>query len=79
MMTGQKGNKMERTERGLEIVKTAECTVDGCKVILTRKTNKAGEIRHGVVMETARGGHRKIGTFLAMADAFKVYKALAKA
>lgn len=69
---------MEKTAKGLEIVKTAESTVTGCKVILTRKTNKAGEIRHGVVIETARGGHRKIGTFDAMADAFRAYKALAK-
>ena len=69
---------MEKTATGLEIIKTAESTVRGCKVILTRKTNKAGEIRHGVVMETRRGGHRRIGTFEGIAPAFKVYKALAK-
>ena len=69
---------MERTNKGLEIVKTAESIVRGCKVILTRKTNLAGEIRHGVVLETRRGGHRRIGTFEGVAPAFKVYKALAK-
>ena len=53
---------MEKTARGLEIVKSADSTVRGCKVILTRKTNKAGEIRHGVVLETRRGGHRRVGT-----------------
>ena len=69
---------MEKTARGLEIVKSADSTVRGCKVILTRKTNKAGEIRHGVVLETRRGGHRRVGTFEGVAPAFKVYKALAK-
>ena len=70
---------MEKTERGLEIIMTADSTVKGRRVILTRKTNKAGEIRHGVVMESVRtGGHRKIGTFAGLAPAFKVYKALAQ-
>lgn len=70
---------MERTNKGLEIIKTAESSVNGCKVILTRKTNLIGEIRHGVVLETRRGGHRRIGTFQGIGPAFKVYKALAKA
>ena len=69
---------MERTNKGLDIIKTAESTVRGCKVILTRKTNLAGEVRHGVVLETRRGGHRRIGTFEGIAPAWKVYKALAK-
>ena len=62
---------------GLEILYEANATVRGQKVMLTRKTNKAGEIRHGVVLESARGGHRKIGTFSGLSDAFKLYKALA--
>lgn len=70
---------MTTTNKGLDIIKTAESTVRGCKVILTRKTNLAGEIRHGVVLETRRGGHRRIGTFEGVAPAFKVYKALVKA
>lgn len=70
---------MERTDRGTEIIKKAESTVAGCKVILTRKTNKEGEIRHGVVLETRRGGHRRIGTFDGISKAYAVYKALANA
>lgn len=69
---------MERTSKGLDIIKKAESTVQGCKIILTRKTNKAGEIRHGVVLETRRGGHRRIGTFEGIAPAWKAYKALAR-
>lgn len=69
---------MERTNKGLDIIKTAESTVRGCKVILTRKTNLAGEVRHGVVLETRRGGHRRIGTFESITPAWRAYKALAK-
>lgn len=65
------------TENGLEILMEANATVKGQKVMLTRKTNKAGEIRHGVVMESARGRHRRIGTFTEISPAFKLYKALA--
>lgn len=53
---------IEKTARGLEILKKSASTIPGRTVILTRKTNKAGEIRHGVILETARGGHHKIGT-----------------
>ncbi len=67
---------MERTNRCLEIVKAADSTVKGCKVILTRKTTLTGEIRHGVVLETRRGGHRKVGTFESVSPAWRVYKAL---
>ncbi len=68
---------MEKTNRGLEIIKRADSTVRGKEVILTRKTNKDGEIRHGVVLESKRHGyHKKIGTFLGLEQAFKVYKAL---
>ena len=69
---------MERTNRGLTIIKTADSTVKGCKVGLTRKTNLAGEIRHGVVLETSRGTHRKIGTFESVTPAWRAYKALAQ-
>lgn len=67
---------MKKTSKGLEIVKSAKSTVRGCNVILTRKTNKAGEVLHGVVLENRHGGHRKIGTFSGISGAFKVYKAL---
>lgn len=68
---------MTTTKTGLEILKSAESTVRGCKVILTRKTNKDGEIRHGVVLENKYGGHKKIGTFDGADKAFRAYKALA--
>lgn len=70
---------MRTTDSGLEILKEAESTVNGKTVMLTRKTNKAGEIRHGVVLESARGTHRRVGTFAGIEPAFKLYKALAKA
>lgn len=70
---------MERTEKGLDIIKTAESTVRGRNVILTRKTNKAGEVLHGVVLESKRSGrYQKIGTFAGISPAWKVYKSLAK-
>ena len=70
---------MKTTNKGLEIVKSAESTVNGQNVVLTRKTNKSGEIRHGVILESKSGRHQKVGTFLGLSDAFKVYKALARA
>lgn len=70
---------MERTEKGLEIIKTSDSTIKGKTVTLTRKTNKAGEIRHGVVLTNTRNGHHhRIGTFTEIAPAFKLYKSLAK-
>lgn len=69
---------MNKTNKGLEIVKTAESNVRGCKVILTRKTTKSGKIRHGVVLERNRR-HQLVGSYEGIAPAFKVYKALAKA
>ena len=69
---------MQKTNRGLEIVKSAESTVRGSKVILTRKTTMSGKIRHGVVMEDRHGFHQLVGSFEGVAPAFKVYKALVK-
>ena len=69
---------MRKTENGLVIIKEAESTVEGKKVMLTRKTNKAGEIRHGVVLESRRGTHFRVGTFTSITPAFLCYKALAK-
>lgn len=68
---------MTTTNKGLEIVKSAESSVHGTKVILTRKTTKSGKIRHGVVLEK-RGRHTLVGSFEGLAPAFKVYKALAQ-
>lgn len=67
---------MERTNKGLEILKKSESTVTGCNVILTRKTNKEGEIRHGVVLESRSGRHQKVGTFEGIEKAFRAFKAL---
>ena len=65
------------TSSGLEILMESAATVKGQKVMLTRKTNKAGEIRHGVVLESARGFHKRVGTFEGLAPAFRLYKVLA--
>ena len=71
---------MERTAKGLDIIKTAESNVRNRNVILTRKTNLAGEVLHGVVLESTRSGrHQKIGTFAGIAPAWKVFKSLSKA
>ena len=67
----------EKTESGLEILKKAKSVVRGRTVALTRKTNKAGQIRHGVVMTTRHGRHIKIGTFEGVVQAHKIYKSLA--
>lgn len=70
---------VERTNKGLEIIRSADSTIDGVRVVLTRKTNKAGEIRHGVVLENpVCGRHQKVGTFTSITPAFKAYKALCK-
>ena len=68
---------MVKTDKGLEIVKIADSTVRGQRVVLTRKTTKSGKIRHGVVLEDKlRGWHKLIGSFEGIAPAFKAYKAL---
>ena len=66
---------MQKTNKGLEIVKSGDSTVHGCKVILTRKTTLSGKIRHGVVLEK-HGRHKLVGSFEGIAPAFKAYKAL---
>ena len=70
---------MERTNTGLEIIKKAESTVAGKTVSLTRKTNLKGEIRHGVVLTSASGHHRRVATFTSIAPAYNLYRSLAKA
>ena len=69
---------MKKTNRGTEIVKEAQSNVRGSKVILTRKTTLSGKIRHAVVLEDRRGWHKLVGSYLGIAPAWKVYKALAK-
>lgn len=68
---------MERTEKGLDIIARSESTVKGRTVLLTRKTNLAGEVRHGVVLESKNGRrHQKVGTFAGIAPAWAAYKGL---
>ena len=70
---------METTNKGLNIIKSADSTVRGRTVALTRKTDKAGRIKHGVVLTSKRSGrHQKIGTFAGIAPAWRIYKALAQ-
>ena len=70
---------MEKTNKGLRIIKKSESTVMGRDVVLTRKTNLAGNVLHGVVLENRQNGrHQKIGTFAGILPAWKVYKALSK-
>ena len=69
----------EKTAHGTEILMKSASTVRGKEVSLTRKTTKAGEIKHGVVLtSTQHGYHRKVGTFTELAPAFKLFKALAQ-
>lgn len=68
---------IEKTESGLEVLKREKSTVKGKSVSLTRKTNKAGEIRHGVVLtNNSTGTHRRVATFTEITPAFKLYKSL---
>ena len=41
---------MTRTNKGLDVILTADSTIHGMTVCLTRKTTKRGNIRHGVVL-----------------------------
>ena len=62
------------TDSGLVILKEARSTIHGQKVLLTRKTTKGGNIRHGVILESRDGRrHQKIGTFKGIKDAWKLY------
>ena len=70
---------MQKTNKGLEIVKSNKGIAQGSKVILTRKTTKSGKIRHGVVPENRFGQHHLVESFEGLAPAFKVYKSLVRA
>ena len=71
---------MERTNKGLDIVKKANNDNLGYEVALTRKTTKNGNIRHGVVITNNRTGVRtRMKTFLGIAPAFNLYKTLLNA
>ena len=70
---------MEKTKKGLRIIKKSESNVKHRNVVLTCKTNLAGEVRYGVVLERTRNGqHQKIGTYPNILPAWNVFKALRK-
>ena len=67
---------MKRTEN-LTVVKIADSTVKGLNVILTRKTTKNGNVRHGVVLENKRNGrHQLVGSFIGITAAWNAFKGL---
>lgn len=66
---------MERIRSGLEIVKKEVNTNLGYEVALTRKTDKQGRIKHGVVVTNTHTGRRtRLKTFHGISGAYKLYK-----
>lgn len=70
---------MKCTEN-LTVVKTADSTIKGLTVCLTRKTTKNGNIRHGVVLENKHTGrHQLVGSFIGITPAWNAFKGLRRA
>ena len=70
---------MMKTKKAPRIIRKSESNVKNRNVVLTCKTNLAGEVRYGVVLERTRNGqHQKIGTYPTILPAWNVYKALRK-
>lgn len=68
---------MKTTNKGLNILKEADSTTRGRRVILTRKTDKRGTIKHGVVLEDKHTGlHYRVATYHTIAPAWQLYKTL---
>lgn len=66
-----------KKNNGIEVVAKADGIGHGREVRLTRKTNKRGEIRHGVVLVNKYTGQRfKVATFLGISPAWALYKTL---
>jgi len=71
---------MNKTAHNSEIVSTAVNSKLNYKVTLLRKTNKAGEIRHFVVLQNHQTGKRlRFHSVLVIAPAYAQFKALANA
>ena len=71
---------MKKTAHNSDIVTSARNTKLGYKVSLLRKTSKAGEIRHFVVVANDETGKRlRFHSVLGIAPAFATYKALLNA
>lgn len=64
----------EKTFNGTEIIKKATNAANGYEVILTRRTTKNGNIRHGVVIKPHMGRYTRIKSFIGIAPAFNLYK-----
>lgn len=58
---------------GTEIIKKATAA-NGYEVLLTRRTTKSGNIRHGVVIKPHMGRYTRLKSFLGIAPAFNLYK-----
>lgn len=63
----------EKTTNGTEIIKKATAA-NGYEVLLTRRTTKSGNIRHGVVIKPHMGRYTRLKSFLGIAPAFNLYK-----
>ena len=63
----------EKTMNGTEIIKKATA-VNGYEVLLTRRTTKSGNIRHGVVIKPQRGRYTRLKSFHGISPAFNLYK-----
>lgn len=71
---------MERTRKGLEIVKKEFNPSLGYEVALTRKTTLNGNIRHAVVITNLRSGVRTLlKSYLGIAPAYNLYKSMLNA
>lgn len=63
----------EKTTNGTEIIKKATAA-NGYEVLLTRRTTKSGNIRHGVVIKPHMGRYTRLKSFLGIAPAYSLYK-----
>ena len=71
---------MERTSKGLDIVKKEINQSLGYEIALTRKTTLSGNIRHAVVITNLRTGVRtRLKSYLGIAPAFALYKSMLNA
>ena len=59
---------------GTEIITKATNAANGYEVILTRRTTKSGNIRHGVVIKPHLGRYTRVKSFLGIGPAFALYK-----
>ena len=71
---------MKKTNHGTDIIASAINRKLDCKVVLLRKTNKAGEIRHYVsVIDHKTGNAVRFPSTSGIAQSFAKFKAMANA